>query len=306
MSPWRCRLVTMAAAATVLTAAVAAQQPRVYRSGIDLVRFSVAVTDAKGRLVPGLTSEDFQVIEEGTQQTITFFADGSDGDARPPLHLGLLFDTSGSMSDDLKFAQTAAVRFLNSLPEAAEITLVDFDTEVRVGRYAQAEFPRLVERIRGAKADGWTALHDALGVYLHGAVDQDGDKVLVIYTDGGDTRSRTTLRDLLDMLRASDVTVFPVGLLENQRTSVKFEQRLLLQQIAAASGGIAYFPLSTAHLDDMYARIAEEVRGRYSLGYVSSNQKTDGAWRKVDVRLTRSDLKGVKLRTRAGYFAPYR
>lgn len=304
----RLRIVTVAAvaAAMVVTVSPAAQQRRVYRSGIDLVRFSVAVVDGKGRLIPGLAPNDFEIIEDGTPQTITFFADGSDGQTRPPLQLGLLFDTSGSMTEDLRFAKTAAVKFLNSLPEAGEITLVDFDTEVRVGRYSQAEFPRLVERIRGTKADGWTALNDALGVYLHGASDQHGEKVLVIYTDGGDTRSRTTLRDLLDMLRASDVTVFPVGLLENQRTSVKYDQRILLQQLAATSGGTAYFPSSARDLDDMYARITEEVRGRYSLGYISTNQKTDGAWRKVDVRLTRSDLKGVKLRTRAGYFASYR
>jgi Ca-activated chloride channel homolog len=308
MGRWR----TAAVLATILTGlaalprAASQPQPRVYRSGVDLVRFSVAVTDAKGRLVPGLTAADFEIVEDGAPQAITFFTDGSAEHARPPLSLGLLFDTSGSMTDDLKFAKTAAVRFLNSLPEAEEITLVDFDTEVRVARYSQAEFPRLVERIRQTKADGWTALNDALGVYLHGAAGQDGEKVLVIYTDGGDTRSQTTFGDLLDMLRASDVTVFAVGLLEHQRASVKFEQRLVLQRIAGATGGVPYFPATVDQLDRMYERIAEEVRGRYGLGYVSSNPATDGAWRKVDVRLTRRDLKGVKLRTRAGYYAPYR
>lgn len=301
--------ITTAVAGTVALATgsmLLAQQPRVYRSGIDLVRFSVTVTDNKGRLVEGLTAADFQVVEEGTPQAISYFSGGTEGGARPPLHVGLLFDTSGSMVEDLKFAKTAAVKFLNSLPEAEEITLVDFDTEVRVARYSQAEFPRMVERIRSTKAEGWTAMNDALGVYLHGATGQEGDKVLVIYTDGGDTRSRTTLRDVLEMVRASDVTVFAVGFLNNQPSSVRLDQRLVLQQIAQTSGGMAHFPSAIGQLDEMYARISEEVRGRYSLGYVSTNQKTDGAWRKVDVKLTRNDLRGVKLRTRPGYFAPYR
>ena len=82
-----------------------------------------------------------------------------------------MLDTSGSMEADLKLARSAAIKFLNLLPEAEDITLVDFDTEVRVTRYPQRDFARLVERIRMRKSDGWTALYDALGVYLDGADD---------------------------------------------------------------------------------------------------------------------------------------
>ena len=73
------------------------------------------------------------------------------------------------MEADLKLSRSAAIKFLNTLPEAEDITLVDFDTEVRVARYGQRDFARLVERIRSRKPDGWTALYDALGVYLDGA-----------------------------------------------------------------------------------------------------------------------------------------
>jgi Ca-activated chloride channel family protein len=298
-------------AATMAGGAIAARadgggQPRVFRSGVDLVRFSVAVTDARGKLVRDLKASDFQVVEDGKPQTITFFAAGEDGDAKPPMHLGLLFDTSESMVADLKFSKNAAVKFLRGMPEAIDVTFVDFDTEVRVARYGQNDFPRLVERIRSTRPQGWTALYDALGVYLDGASSQDGDKVLVIYTDGGDTRSNVVYRDVVDMLRASDVTAFSVGLLENQSASVKMDQRMRLQDIAAVTGGMALFPTSAEQLDEMYARIAEEVQARYSLGYVSANTKADGGWRKVDIKLTRPDLKNVRVRTRPGYFAPYR
>ncbi len=282
-----------------------ADQPRVFRSGVDLVRFSVAVLDSKGKLVPELTVEDFQVIEDGKPQTITFFAAGQ-GEARPPMHLGLLFDTSESMTDDLRFSKTAAIKFVNSLPEASDITFVDFDTEVRVARYTQNDFPRLVERIRSTKPEGWTALYDAMGVYLDGASSQEGEKVLVVYTDGGDTRSNVMYKDVMDMLKASDVTAFCVGLLDNQPSSVKTDQRMRLQDIAGVTGGQALFPSSKEQLDEMYAKIVEEVQSRYSLGYLSTNPKTDGAWRKVEIKVARPNLKNVRIRTRPGYFAPYR
>ena len=128
------------------------------------------------------------MIEDGKKQTIEYFAHG-DGDAAPPMHLGLMIDASGSMQADMKLAQGAAIKFLNMLPAAEDITLVDFDTQVRITRYPQRDFARLVERIRQRKADGWTALYDALGTYLDGADSQDGRKVLVMYTDGGDSRS---------------------------------------------------------------------------------------------------------------------
>src|SRR5258705_353534 len=126
--------------------------------------------------------------------------------AAPPLHIGFLLDTSGSMGEDIKDVRTAAVKFLNAMDQAVDITLVDFDTEVRMGRYSASEYARLIERIRARKADGYTALYDALGVYLSGTADQTGQKILVMYTDGGDTRSTLTINEIVDLLRASDVT----------------------------------------------------------------------------------------------------
>src|SRR5439155_10595176 len=97
---------------------------------------------------------------------------------------GLMLDVSESMGDDIAFTRTAAVKFLNTLVDAVDITFVDFDTEVRVTRYAQVDFARLIERIRRQKVRGWTALYDAVGVYLDGAADQNGRKVMLLYTDG--------------------------------------------------------------------------------------------------------------------------
>ncbi len=285
-------------------AAIAAQQAT-FRAGVDLVHFGVVVTDKQGTPITGLKAGDFEVVEQGKKQTVKFFAAG-DPALAPPLHLGILLDTSSSMEDDIKDVRTALIKFLNSMADAVDITLVDFDTEVRVARFGPNDIPRLIERIRMRKADGWTALYDAMGVYLNGAADQDGQKILVLYTDGGDTRSSSTLNDTMNLLRASDVTVYAIGYLEHQSSSARLDQRMQLQRFAQETGGQALFPTSVKDVDKMYEKIRNEISARYSIGYSSTDERTDGAWREVNIRLTRPELKGAKLRTRTGYFAPYR
>lgn len=297
------RLVITASLSLAVAATITAQQPT-FRAGVDLVHFGVTVVDKQGKPVTGLTSDDFQILENGKAQSVKYFAAGEPEDA-PPLHLGLLLDTSGSMSGDIKDARSAAVKFVNALGHAADVTLVDFDTEVRVARFGQNDYPRLVERIRGRKPDGWTALYDAIGVYLNGAQSQDGQKVLVLYTDGGDTTSSLTFHDMLDLCKASDVTVYAVGYMEHQGSG-RMQQRTELERVAAITGGQAYFPGVAKDLDGVFEKIQQELAARYSLGYLSSDPRTDGAWRGVEIKLRRPDLKGVKLRTRTGYFAPYK
>ena len=289
-------------AAVVLGTAVGAQQR--FRSGVDLVNVGVMVMDRQGHFVTDLTRDDFEIYEEGEKQQVRFFATGDAETEAQNLRLGLLFDTSGSMVDDIRLARTAAVKFLNTLHEAEDITLVDFDTEVRVARYGQNDFPRLVERIRERKPDGWTALYDALAIYLDGIHDLDGRKVMVLYTDGGDTRSAVNFSDILTMLKVSDVTVYTIGFLQHQPQSVRNGQRMRLQQVAEITGGQAYFPHSSRNLDEIYGKILEQVRAQYNLGFSSTNAARDGTWRRIEVRLTDPDRRGLKIRSRQGYFAP--
>jgi Ca-activated chloride channel family protein len=277
-----------------------------FRTGIDVVSFGVSVIDKQGTSVDGLSIKDFELFENGKKQEIQFFAVGKDGkDAQPPLHIGLLFDVSGSMSEDIELARSAAVKFCNRLLNAEDITIVEFDNEVRVARYGQDAFPHLVERLRKRKPDGMTALYDALGVYLDGVRDQEGQKVLVLYTDGGDNRSAMSFNDLLTSIKATDVTVYAIGFMTHQG-SARNDQQLHLQQMADTSGGLAFFPMSLKEIDKAYDRVVAELEGRYMLGYVSTNAKMDGTWRPVEIKLTKPELRNSKLRTRKGYFAPYR
>jgi Ca-activated chloride channel family protein len=284
-----------------------AQQAPVFRTGVDLVNVGATVVDRKGQLVAGLQADDFEVIEDGRKQTVRYFVAG---DARDPaagdLHLGLLLDVSESMGEDIRFTRTAAIKFLNTLVDAVDVTVVDFDTEVRAARYGQNEFARLIERIRLQKTNGMTALYDAIGVYLDGASGQDGRKIMLLYTDGGDTGSSLRLGELLDLLKASDVTVYAIGELEHQSSFARDRARAILQSISETTGGQAFFPSSVKDLDQMYGKVLAEIRAQYMMGYLSTNDHADGAWRKVELRITRKDGRDLRIRSRRGYFAPYK
>ena len=295
-------------AITVAVVVGAAQReprnPTLFRGSVDLVNVGVTVAGKQQRLVTNLTANDFAVYEDGKPQPIFAFASGAE--PGPPLHVGVLLDVSASQERDLEFTRTAVIKFLTSLPEAVDMTFIDFASDVRGGRYAQSDFPRLAKRVRGLTTGGATALYDAIGVYLDGASEQDGRKIMVLYTDGGDTQSSLSLNSLMKLLKASDVTVYPIGALDKQPYKEQLMQRALLAEIAEATGGTAFFPGGVKDLDRIYEQVLGEVRGQYTIGYLSTNEKADGTWRKVDVKITRGDAENLRIRARKGYYAPSR
>ena len=283
-----------------------AAQQATFRAGTELVSLTATVTDRRGQFLSELSREDFEVLEDGKPQTLQHFARGDDLETGPELHIGLLFDTSGSMDADIKMSRSAAIKFLNTMNYARDMTLVDFDTEVRVTRFSQQDFPRLVERIRSRKPEGFTAMYDALGVYLDGAMELTGRKILVVFTDGGDTRSAIRFGDALTLIRASDVMVYSIGFLQNQSGGSRSDQRLRLTQMATESGGSAFFPSTMKEIEEAYDKIVSQVRAQYTLGYISTNTATDGQWRKVEIRVRQPAGNGARIQSRKGYFAPYR
>ena len=294
--------------ATILATCLAypSAQQATFRAGTELVSITATVSDRRGQFLTDLTREDFEVLEDGKPQTLQQFARGDDLESGPDLHTGLLFDTSGSMDADIKMSRSAAIKFLNTMNYARDMTLVDFDTEVRVTKFSQQDFPRLVERIRSRKPEGFTAMYDALGVYLDGATDVTGRKILVVFTDGGDTRSAIRFGDAMTLIRASDVMVYAIGFLQNQTSGSRTDQRLRLTQMATESGGSAFFPANMKEIDEAYDTIVSQVRSQYTLGYVSTNTTTDGRWRKVEIRVRSATAKDARIQSRKGYFAPYR
>ena len=303
---WRLGTAILAVCATVPP--LAGQQP-VFRAETSLVTVGVTVRDRAGAPITDLTAADFAVLEDGRAQSVTHFVRGDAENGAVETHVGLLLDTSGSMGEDIALARSAAIRFLNTLTDAADMTLVDFDTEVRVARYTQQDFPRMVERIRSRKAGGMTAMYDALGVYLDGAAEAEGRTILVLFTDGGDTRSSIAYKEALTLLRASNVTVYAVGFLDHQPASIRAEQRMRLTQIAVETGGEAVFPQSMKEIEAAYDRVVEGIRAQYSLGFVSTNAARDGRWRRLEVKVTRPAARSsrdLRVQTRKGYFAPFK
>lgn len=286
-----------------LVAPIPAQQ-QVFRSTADVVTLPVTVTARGDTLVSGLTRDQFTVLEDGRPQTLTYFGAGATPEV--PLHLGLLLDTSGSMQRDLSTAVSAAIRFVNTLDEARDVTFVDFATQVRVSRFSPSSYPYLFERIRNNEAEGYTALYDALAMYLAAAEEQDGQKVLLMYSDGGDSRSTTTFGQVVEMLRLSQVMVYVIGYVEHQTGTERAIQQMRMNDIAHQTGGAAFYPGRKDDLERIYARILEELNARYTLGYVSTNNRKDGTFRKVEVSVIAPAYNGVKVRTRPGYFAPIR
>jgi Ca-activated chloride channel family protein len=295
-------LVLYGALAIAVTSLNAAPQ-QTFRAGVSLVRVPVVVTAKDGSLVRGLGKGDFEVTEDGKPQDIQFFMAGAGGaDAeRVPLHAGLLLDVSESMSVDLAQSATAAVRFVNALEEAEDVTLVDFDTEVRVARFTPNQYERLFERIRSRKAGGNTALYDAIAMYLRSVAAQEGQKVLLLYTDGGDSTSTLGYGQLLKLLKSNDVLVYSIGYVN--RMMRMDAERMQLTEMARQTGGDAFFPEDVRELNAIYAKILDELSSRYTLGYLPKNTAEDGKWRKIEVKLTRAGLEKAKIRARPGYFA---
>lgn len=289
--------------ATALTCiGLQAQEPPVLRLGTDLVHVGVVVTDRRGAVVHGLTRDDFSITEDGKPQEILQFATGRDPGG-PELHAGLMLDNSESMKNDIEEARTAAIRFLKRLPQATDFTLIEFQEEVRVSAFTQERFPLLVERIRSGKVEGWTALYDAFALYLTTTAVPGARRVMVAFTDGGDSRSTTSYSDLLKLARASEATIHAVGFLQNQSASVRDLQQLRLRRIVEETGGQAVFPYSMKQIDKAFDSILQEIDGQYSLGYVSTNPERDGRWREVKVKLTGREHRDLRLRTRRGYYA---
>jgi Ca-activated chloride channel family protein len=304
MSP-RVPLVVLCLAVPIPAGAGDRKAPPVFGVGLDVVNVVVTARDDEGALVTDLDPGDFTIYENGRPQRIVVFGRSHEPghDDLLSLDLGMLFDTSESMLDQLRLTKEAAVRFLDSVPRARELFTIFFDQDIRISRYDSENQQGLFERIAEAEGGGQTALYDAITVYLSRTQDTTGRKVLVMFTDGEDSMSDTTQGEVLDLVRSSAVTIYPIAFLtsftpggDRVRSSRSF-----LNQVAEYSGGELFSPTCSKDLSKAYDRILAELGGQYVLGFSSDDLRHDGKFRKLRVELKR---KGLKLRHRPGYFAP--
>ena len=277
----------------------------VFPTRLEEVHLTVVVRDNTGRLVPDLKPEDFLVLENGRPQKVQLFGRAVEPGQEDALSLdlGLLMDTSASMLQELKLSQEAAVRFLESIPRARDLVTIFFDNDIRISRYNSENQQGLFERIADAKGGGDTALYDAVSVYLSRVQDGSGRKILVLFTDGEDTRSALGLGDVLQLIRASGVTIYPIAFTSGfaPGSARALRSKSVLDQMAEVTGGQVFTPRSSKDLAGIYMRILDELKAQYVLGYVSDDHTRDGKFRRLKVDVP---SKGLHIRHRSGYYAP--
>jgi VWFA-related protein len=255
------------------------------------------VMDLKSRYLE-VTRDDLIVLEDGVEQEIETFQE-----AVEPLSIVLALDASGSMKKSAQTVMDAARAFVLALRPADSLTVLMFADKSVVAHAPATNREWSLEAIGQYKADGGTALYDALYDSLQQLKGVKGRSAIVVLSDGRDEDlpgkapgSVHAYEDVLRVLRETGVTTFTVGL------GTKIDTPLL-QELARLSGGQAYFPTDVSLLPEQYARVLENLSRRYILGYTSTNSARDGSWRKVEIRSRRE---GVLVAAKSGYFAPDR
>jgi Ca-activated chloride channel family protein len=247
---------------------------------VNLVELPVSVTDTAGAPVTGLEQKDFTVFESGKQQKISSFNFASN----LPISVGMLLDHSGSMVPRIKAAKEAAVEFFRNILKPA-------DAAPFVSDIANLE----AQVNSTPEAAGGTSLYDAIVTGLYRFRSIQGRKALVVITDGEDTTSRLSYDDMLTYVRASRVPIYFIGIglgfMDVSGTSK-------MKALAAETGGVAYFIHDVKQLKETYAQLEKELRTQYLLTYYTESTKKDQAYRTVEVKVGRPD---VRVRTIRGF-----
>jgi Ca-activated chloride channel family protein len=300
---WRRALAACALAAVtgLSTSPLAAQ---IFRGGIDIVSLNVTVTEGE-TLIGGLEQAAFQVYEDGVMQDISFFSR-----AQQPIALSLLIDTSTSMEMKLPIAQEAAVGFAKRLKPVDAAQIIDFDSRVEILQTFTSNAAELETAIRKTRVGGSTSLYNALYVAISelkrnraATPEQIRRQAIVILSDGEDTTSLVDYETVLDQAKRSEVAVYAIGLRskDDRQTKGWNEAEFVLRTLSTETGGRVFFVEDIKQLAAIYQQIADELANQYSIGYSSKNQRRDGTWRAIVVKVDRPN---TQARTKRGYFAP--
>jgi Ca-activated chloride channel homolog len=299
-------LVWAATAAPVPLGAQARPQPPVFGAGIEIINLSLSVTDAQNNFVTDLSQKDFAVYEDGIRQDLSLYTHEN-----LPISMVIMIDTSASMETKLATAQQAAIKFSKTLRPEDLAQVVAFNDRATTLQPFTNDLGLLESAIMKTEASSSTSLHNALYIALKDLMrDKKAAELrrraIVLLSDGEDTSSLVTDDQVLELAKKSEINIYAIRLREgkaNDREREAFSQaEYLINALARETGGRSYFPSSLGELDSVYDRIAEELRTLYSVGYVSSNTRRDGKWRRIVVRVP--DHEGVTVRHKLGYYAP--
>lgn len=258
---------------------------------VELVQVTATVTDGK-RFVTGLPRASFRVFEDDVPQKVTYF-----GSEKTPLEIIVAVDISGSMGYAMGSLKASVKEFLAALRPDDQVTLLAFNDNVFTLSRRETSLAARVKALDRQQAWGGTALYDVILKSLQMLGRQQGRRALVVFTDGEDQSSHSTLPAVVRAVEASDATVYLIG----QGRGISTESLKQIQEkIARVSGGRAFQTADLAELSGAFSEILEELSSQYLLAYPPTNTKKDGAWRKIRVEIAQG---GHAVRARQGYWA---
>ncbi len=266
------------------------------------VRLNASVVDSSGKSIQTLAQDAFRVYEDGVPQTINSFRHED-----TPVSIGLLIDSSGSMYDKRASVDKASVDLVRLSNPQDEEFLVDFSSEAFIDQDFTTSIDKLQQGLSYIKSSGGTAAYDALVAsadYLTKNA-KNPKQVLVVVTDGEDNASSATLEQAIRRIQDLDgPVIYCVGLLFGEDTDKRESRhaRRVLEQIAAQTGGLAYFPKSLKDVDGVAAEVAKDIRTQYTIAYRSTNPPSKGGYRQVHVEAKEKGFSRLDVRTRTGYY----
>jgi Ca-activated chloride channel family protein len=271
------------------------------RSSVNEVRVVFTVTDRHGHYIKDLKREEFRVIDDRKPAELRSFRAETD----LPLQVGLLVDASNSVRDRFKFEQEAAIEFLNAIirPKYDKAFVVGFDATPEVTQDFTDSTEHLSAGVRMLRAGGGTAMYDALYFACRDKLlkqEQTGPvrRAIILLSDGDDNLSHVTREEAIEMAARAEVIVYTIS---TNVSGMKDKGDKVLERIAEATGGRAFFPFQMRDVSDAFLSIQEELRSQYAVAYKPANFAADGRYRTIEIL---AQERGLKVRTRKGYYAP--
>jgi Ca-activated chloride channel homolog len=296
MRPAVAVLVSLLAASIVVDPEEQQEQTTI-RAEVNLVELQATVTDSEGRSVPGLSKDAFELLVDGVRQPITVFQ-GED----VPVSAGIVVDNSASMAPKRADVIEACLAFARASNPRDQMFVVHFSDRARFGLPADTPFTSDISELERAvsrfQLGGTTALYDALIVAMSRLdIAADNRKVLLTITDGGDNSSVATVDEVLRAARKNGTALYTIGIFDAADSD---RNPGLLSELAAATGGAAYFPEESQQVYPLCKRIAAGIRLQYALGFTGAE---DGKYHAIRLLARDPRLGPLVVRTRAGYLA---
>ena len=273
-------------------------QEATFRTDTRLVVLNVSVFDQAGRIVRDLGKSAFTVYENGEKQTLNVFRQDD-----VPISLGLIIDTSASMTNKRDRVASAALAMVKASNPQDEVFIINFNESAVLAKEFTNDIKDLEKALRDLDAKGETAMRDALllGIeHLRHSAHRD-KKVLLVVTDGEDNSSVETQAHLVQVAQQNDVIIYAIGLLGAEEAASAARARKQLDELTAQTGGRSWFPNDVAEIANITPEMAHEIRNQYILAYTPTNLAADGSFRRIRVDV---GVPGAVVRTRAGYYAP--